>query len=172
MSIFFFDLVGELPAKDVRGHECCSRREAKEHATFIANRIGTERPSFIKPGNCIKVRDHQRRFFVQRADQVNAPFSSILDWDLGLGRLQFRIGYAVQGSFTSLRESAEGGPSAFRASLDAFCRPLANVVLFAQRGSRAYALQCNVHVCQRAAVKAFFGHRLTPQFVRTASSGS
>jgi hypothetical protein len=39
MQRFFFDLVGELSARDVLGHMCSSRREAKEHAAFIAHRI-------------------------------------------------------------------------------------------------------------------------------------
>jgi len=37
--------------------ECSSKMEAKRHASFIAHRIGTEKPSFAKPGNCITVRD-------------------------------------------------------------------------------------------------------------------
>jgi hypothetical protein len=57
MKRFFFDLEGELPARDVLGHRCKSRKEAKDHAKFIAQRIGTERPSFGKPGNYISVRD-------------------------------------------------------------------------------------------------------------------
>lgn len=57
MKRFFFDLVGELPAHDVLGHHCKSRKEAKDHAKFIAQRIGTERPRFSKPGNCVAVRD-------------------------------------------------------------------------------------------------------------------
>ena len=56
MKRFFFDLSGEVSARDVHGHLCSSQREAREHATFIAQRIGTERPEFVRPGNCIKVR--------------------------------------------------------------------------------------------------------------------
>lgn len=64
MNRFFFDLAGEFPAKDVQGHLCSSRREAREHATFIAQRIGTERPIFAKPGNFIEVRgEHGGAFF-------------------------------------------------------------------------------------------------------------
>ncbi|WP_409363044.1 DUF6894 family protein [Bradyrhizobium lablabi] len=57
MKRFFFDLAGELPAHDVLGHQCRSRKEAKDHAQFVAHRIGTERPNFAKPGNYISVRD-------------------------------------------------------------------------------------------------------------------
>jgi hypothetical protein len=57
MNRFFFDLVGELAAHDVLGHQCRSRKEAKDHAQFIASRVGTERPNFAKPGNYISVRD-------------------------------------------------------------------------------------------------------------------
>jgi hypothetical protein len=43
MTRFFFDLAGgERPARDFLGHQCRSRKEAKDHAQFIAHRIGTE----------------------------------------------------------------------------------------------------------------------------------
>ena len=72
MKRFFFDLAGELPARDMQGHECASRREARKHATFIAHRIGTERPGFAKGGNAIEVRDEDgERFFT-------APIKSTL----------------------------------------------------------------------------------------------
>jgi hypothetical protein len=59
MRRFFFDLVGDIRAHDFMGHECSSRKEAKKHASFIAHRIGTERPSFARPGNFIAVRDER-----------------------------------------------------------------------------------------------------------------
>jgi hypothetical protein len=59
MKRFFFDLVGDIRAHDFMGHECSSRKEAKKHASFIAHRIGTERPSFARPGNFIAVRDER-----------------------------------------------------------------------------------------------------------------
>ena len=34
-----------------------SRREAKEHAKFIAHRIAVEKLPFAQPGNYIRVRD-------------------------------------------------------------------------------------------------------------------
>jgi hypothetical protein len=57
MKRFFFDLAGDLPAHDFLGHQCRSRKEAKDHAQFIAHRFGTERPTFARPGNYISVRD-------------------------------------------------------------------------------------------------------------------
>ena len=57
MKRFFFDLIGDIGARDFMGHECSSKKEAKIHAAFIAHRIGTERPSFAKRGNFIAVRD-------------------------------------------------------------------------------------------------------------------
>jgi hypothetical protein len=65
MKRFYFDLVGDLPARDVLGHECSSRKEARRHACFIAHRVGTERPNFAKQGNGISVRDENgNEFFV------------------------------------------------------------------------------------------------------------
>ncbi len=57
MKRFFFDLVGEPPARDIMGHECSSKKEARQHACLIAHRVGTERPSFAKGGSRIAVRD-------------------------------------------------------------------------------------------------------------------
>jgi hypothetical protein len=59
MRRFFFDLVGEVAARDFMGHECSSKKEARLHASIIAHRIGTERPSFAKPGNRVSVRDER-----------------------------------------------------------------------------------------------------------------
>jgi hypothetical protein len=59
MQRFFFDLVGDVPARDFMGHECSSKKEARQHASLIAHRIGTERPSFAKQGNRISVRDER-----------------------------------------------------------------------------------------------------------------
>ncbi|WP_376707393.1 DUF6894 family protein [Bradyrhizobium japonicum] len=57
MKRFYFDLAGALTACDRMGHQCASRREAKEHARFIAHRIAAVRPPFAQPGNYIRVRD-------------------------------------------------------------------------------------------------------------------
>jgi hypothetical protein len=73
MKRFYFDLVGDLPARDVLGHECSSRKEARRHACFIAHRVGTERPNFAKQGNGISVRDQNgNEFFV-------APISRLFE---------------------------------------------------------------------------------------------
>jgi len=77
MRRFFFDLAGDLSAHDFMGHDCASKREAKQHACFIAHRIGTERPSFAKPGNYILVRDDRG------AEIFKAPIRSSLGADLG-----------------------------------------------------------------------------------------
>jgi hypothetical protein len=57
MKQFYFDLAGAFSAHDRVGHRCVSRREAKEHAKFIAHRIAVEKPPFAQPGNYIRVRD-------------------------------------------------------------------------------------------------------------------
>ncbi|WP_084674825.1 DUF6894 family protein [Bradyrhizobium sp. WSM2793] len=57
MKRFFFDLAGSVSARDRVGHPCVSRRETKEHAKFIAHRIGAEKPELSKRGNYIRVRD-------------------------------------------------------------------------------------------------------------------
>jgi hypothetical protein len=80
MKRFFFDLAGEYPARDMMGHKCSPRKEAVEHAQFIAQRIGTEKPSFAKPGNFIQVRDEKGRKI------YDAPIQSTCVSDLPLSR--------------------------------------------------------------------------------------
>jgi hypothetical protein len=55
MPRYFFHLAGELPAHDLLGHECANDSEAEEHGSFIAHRIGTEKPEMVRQGNCISV---------------------------------------------------------------------------------------------------------------------
>jgi hypothetical protein len=50
---YFFHLMGELPAHDVLGRECANDKEARDHASFIAHRVGTEKPSMVREGNYI-----------------------------------------------------------------------------------------------------------------------
>jgi uncharacterized protein DUF6894 len=65
MKRFYFDLVGEVPARDFLGHDCSSRREARKHASFIAHRIGTEHPHFVRRGNGVAVREEGGASFYQ-----------------------------------------------------------------------------------------------------------
>ena len=65
MKRYYFDLIGEVPAMDFLGHECSSRDEARKHASFIAHRIGNERPHFVKPENRIAVREEGGAAFYQ-----------------------------------------------------------------------------------------------------------
>lgn len=57
MPKYFFHLAGQLPAHDLLGHDCANDREAKDHGSFIAHRIGTEKPGMIREGNFISVTD-------------------------------------------------------------------------------------------------------------------
>jgi hypothetical protein len=65
MKRYYFDLIEEVPARDFLGHECSSRNEARKHASFIAHRIGNERPHFVKPENRIAVREEGGAAFYQ-----------------------------------------------------------------------------------------------------------
>ena len=65
MKRFYFDLVGAVPARDFLGHDCSSRREARKHASFIAHRIGTEHPHFVRRGNGVAVREEVGASFYQ-----------------------------------------------------------------------------------------------------------
>jgi hypothetical protein len=67
MPKYFFHLAGQLPARDLLGHECTSDKEAKDHASFIAHRIGTEKPEMVREGNYISVTNEQGDELVQVA---------------------------------------------------------------------------------------------------------
>lgn len=55
MPRYFFHLAGQIPAHDILGHECANDDEAKDHGSFIAHRIGTEKPGMIRKENFIQV---------------------------------------------------------------------------------------------------------------------
>ncbi|AJA62527.1 DUF6894 family protein [Bradyrhizobium japonicum] len=75
MKRFYFDLVGSFTACDRVGHQCASRREAKEHAKFIAHRTGAEKPPFAQPGNYIRVRDENGAEIFEIPIQVGLGYS-------------------------------------------------------------------------------------------------
>jgi len=56
---YFFHLAGQVPAHDLLGHECANDNEAREHGSFIAHRIGTERPAIVREENFISVRNER-----------------------------------------------------------------------------------------------------------------
>jgi hypothetical protein len=72
MPKYFFHLAGQLPAHDLLGHDCANDREAKDHGSFIAHRIGTEKPGMIREGNFISVIDELGKEIFQ------APLASVM----------------------------------------------------------------------------------------------
>ena len=64
MPKYFFHLAGQLPAHDLLGLECANDKEAKDHGSFIAHRIGTEKPGMVREGNYISVtNEHGKEIF-------------------------------------------------------------------------------------------------------------
>jgi hypothetical protein len=57
MPKYFFNLAGQFPARDLMGHECADDDEAREHGSFIAHRIGTEKPGMVCDENFISIRN-------------------------------------------------------------------------------------------------------------------
>lgn len=57
MPKFFFHLAGQLSARDLLGQDCANDREAKDHGSFLAHRIGTKKPGMVREGNFISVTD-------------------------------------------------------------------------------------------------------------------
>jgi hypothetical protein len=65
MPKYYFHLAGQLPARDLLGHDCANDQEAADHGSFIAHRIGTEKPGMIREGNFISVTDEVGREIIQ-----------------------------------------------------------------------------------------------------------
>lgn len=59
MPRYFFHLAGDIPAHDLLGHDCADDEEARQHGSFIAHRIGTEKPEMVREGNFISVANEQ-----------------------------------------------------------------------------------------------------------------
>ena len=57
MPRYFFNLAGQFPARDLIGHACANDDEARDHGSFIAHRIGTEKPEMVREENFISVRN-------------------------------------------------------------------------------------------------------------------
>ncbi len=75
MKRFYFDLVGELPARAFTGHECSSKRKRNSTPGLLLLGLElTEKPDFAKPGNSIVVRDEfgEALFDVPIASAVHA----------------------------------------------------------------------------------------------------
>jgi hypothetical protein len=65
MPTYFFHLAGQLPAHDLLGQDCANDREAKDHGSFLAHRIGTKKPGMVREGNFISVTDGLRNEIYQ-----------------------------------------------------------------------------------------------------------
>jgi hypothetical protein len=59
MPKYFFHLAGEFAAHDLLGHDCANDKEAKDHGSFIAHRIGTEKTSMVREENFLSVRNER-----------------------------------------------------------------------------------------------------------------
>ena len=59
MPLYRFDLLGDLPAHDITGHECTDDEEAKHEADLIAHRLATEKPSLLPVGNLVSVKNER-----------------------------------------------------------------------------------------------------------------
>jgi hypothetical protein len=72
MPRYYFNLAGQLSVQDTVGHECVNDAEANDHASFIAHRIGTEKPEMVQEGNYISVRNDEDE------DLCRVPLASTL----------------------------------------------------------------------------------------------
>jgi hypothetical protein len=55
MPRYFFHLDGDIPARDVIGHDCDNDEQARKDGDFIAHRLGTEKPDMVRDGNLVSV---------------------------------------------------------------------------------------------------------------------
>ena len=61
MPIYFFHLLGDVPARDLIGHDCAGDGEAQKHGRLLAHNVGTDRPDMVREGNFISVVDASDR---------------------------------------------------------------------------------------------------------------
>ncbi|MCP3442304.1 DUF6894 family protein [Bradyrhizobium sp. CCGUVB14] len=59
MPLYHFDLLGDIPAHDIKGHECTDDEEAKHEGDLIAHRLATEKPSLLRVGNLVSVKNER-----------------------------------------------------------------------------------------------------------------
>jgi len=72
MPRYFFHLAGQIPAHDIFGHACADDSEAKDHGSFIAHRIGTEKPTMVRKENFIQIMN-------ERGDEIaEIPLASTM----------------------------------------------------------------------------------------------
>lgn len=57
MPKYRFDLIGELAACDITGHECMNDTEARRDGDLLAHRLVSEKPSLLSDRNFIIVRN-------------------------------------------------------------------------------------------------------------------
>jgi hypothetical protein len=73
MPKYFFHLIGDLPARDLLGHECEHDDAAKRDGRILAHRIGTEKPEMVREENAILVTDEdEEELFKIPLASVNA----------------------------------------------------------------------------------------------------
>ena len=61
LPIYFFHLLGDVPAHDLIGHECADDKEAEKDGKTLAHNVGTDRPDMVRESNCISVVDSSDR---------------------------------------------------------------------------------------------------------------
>ena len=75
MPRYFFHLAGQLPANDMIGHECLNDVEARERGSFIAHRVGTEKPEMMSEENSVNSDSGELLFKIPIASTLTARSS-------------------------------------------------------------------------------------------------
>jgi hypothetical protein len=55
MPKYFFHLKGNVPARDLLGHECANDKDAEAYGKMLARNVGTDRPQMMRDDNYIEV---------------------------------------------------------------------------------------------------------------------
>jgi hypothetical protein len=89
MPRYFFHLAGQLPATDLIGHECLNDDEALDHGSFIAHRIGTEKPEMAREENFISVVNdsNDELFKIPIASTLSKAEATMSKQDQGITRV-------------------------------------------------------------------------------------
>jgi hypothetical protein len=55
MPKYFFHLKGDVPARDLLGHECAGDKDALDYAKTLAREVGADEPHLVREANYVLV---------------------------------------------------------------------------------------------------------------------
>src|SRR3569623_1637485 len=88
MPRYFFHLAGQLPATDLIGYECLNDDEARDHGSFIAHRMRTEKHEMVREENfiCVMNDNNDELFKIPIKPTLSEAEATMAKQDQGITR--------------------------------------------------------------------------------------